>query len=138
MNRRPSASVNSAGTVVMSGMYGSRAASCTTGRSASTNGRSLNGPAASAGTTSPSLIWPVSPLAHRAGRDGGASGRRPGGARHQQGGDAQQDDRDGFDHQHGPGQPGAEGEVEPEQAHAADQDEPDDGAGHQGRRAQHD
>src|SRR5690348_3020059 len=61
MYRRPSVSVNSAGTVVMSGMYGSRAASRTTSRSASTNGRSLNGPAASAGTTSPSLIWPVSP-----------------------------------------------------------------------------
>src|SRR5262245_40747814 len=121
MNRRPSASVNSAGTVVMSGMYGSRAAWCTTGTSASTKGRSLNGPAVSAGTTSPSLIWPVSLCGPPGGPGWRGSGRRPGGARHQQGGYAQQDDRDGLDHQHGPGEPGAEGEVEPEQAQSADQ-----------------
>src|SRR5215831_2754148 len=65
MNRRPSVSVNAAGTLVMSGMYGSCAASRTRGRSASTNGRSLNGPAGSAGTVNPSLTRPVSPQSAR-------------------------------------------------------------------------
>src|SRR5262249_32401351 len=53
------------GTVVMSGMYGSSAASRTMCRSAITNGRSLNGPAVSTGTTNPSLIRPVSRQARR-------------------------------------------------------------------------
>src|SRR5215469_15099095 len=75
MNRRPSVSVNAAGTVVMSGMYGSWAASRTTGRSAMTNGRSLNGAAARTGTTNPSLIWPVSPARPGAARSARGRGR---------------------------------------------------------------
>src|SRR6266516_215996 len=61
MKRRPSVSVVAASSKIKSGMYGSCSASRTTCRSAITNGRSLNGPAASAGTTHPSLIRPVSP-----------------------------------------------------------------------------